>query len=1028
MKTCTCLNVIILAAALLATFPIISARINSRITRDTNSCSKIYTKFSANITSPNYPNAYPESVRCCSRIILNDTKVIFLWFNSFNIEYESSCSYDYIFVLPGKAANQECNDAIVSASTPPQCGKTLPKPFSIQSNVVLIYFRSDDVRDGSNGYQLGYEGELGFESVKLFAREKLRDGSENSYLALNGTRISMVCHTLVALDEISFLWLHNDKPLPLSTSSGFNESQISILSNATASVLTINSMKSENGGIYSCKISTAIQSIQVNLSLSYQKKLPTIPLPTTLAGQTMMITPTTDTTRPTTTFRTTITPTRPKATSQHPSFCSKELREGILWTATIAGSTTTAKCVAPAQGNAYRQCLKSSSELATWGIVDTTQCRTAVFVQLDSMVKNVSLQNEEVKSEVLQELANVTVINTTKPIQAGDMMIANNILEKIARESTVVKSINQLENFLATSNNLLDNRNKEQWEAISAKEPGAAQTMQNLDLFASKFELQDEPELTLTLPNIVMTLANIPPGNLDGITFPSNSTQNQASWWTGNKIKLPAEIFSGQDSDVRVTNFIYKSLNEFLPYSQDSGNANSAIGGNTRIGINSQVLSSAIRNRSVSNLIQPIEIILNRIQETSSRNTTDECVFWEFYDNYKSTGDWSNYGCTKNFSNATTTICHCNHLTHFALLVQLTNSTPDEPTLLSLQLITYIGCGLSVISLAITLIFYIVLWRYFEGKVVIFIHFNVMLNLLISDILIITTFGLSNYFIVCVVSTFVLHITLLSSFSWMLVEGLHAYIKIVRVFSSEVKPWVYCVFAYGLSIVIAVGTLTAVIFSVGIENYIGMQACWLATNPPIILGFIIPVLVMILLNINFLILVLRGHITTVKNAPRKSTEKESNLFRIVLKDMLILLPLLGSGWILGCLLFITDSPVLQFPFAIANSLQGFFLFIFHGVRSEKVKKAWERRRAKQIKLKIDTGRKVYEPSTSQDFPKSQTKSSLAPVSESRGLFAKADKRGKSPKLTRNSVQYQSNNGEKVIVKKKVDHVSINVQG
>ncbi|EDV20699.1 uncharacterized protein TRIADDRAFT_31603, partial [Trichoplax adhaerens] len=121
-------------------------------------CSKIYTKFSANITSPNYPNAYPESVRCCSRIILNDTKVIFLWFNSFNIEYESSCSYDYIFVLPGKAANQECNDAIVSASTPPQCGKTLPKPFSIQSNVVLIYFRSDDVRDGSNGYQLGYEG------------------------------------------------------------------------------------------------------------------------------------------------------------------------------------------------------------------------------------------------------------------------------------------------------------------------------------------------------------------------------------------------------------------------------------------------------------------------------------------------------------------------------------------------------------------------------------------------------------------------------------------------------------------------------------------------------------------------------------------------------------------------------------------------------------------------------------------------------------------------------------------------------
>lgn len=42
-----------------------------------------------------------------------------------------------------------------------------------------------------------------------------------------------------------------------------------------------------------------------------------------------------------------------------------------------------------------------------------------------------------------------------------------------------------------------------------------------------------------------MNLAEVSPDDKNGITFPSNATRLQAPWWTGNKIKLPPSLFSG---------------------------------------------------------------------------------------------------------------------------------------------------------------------------------------------------------------------------------------------------------------------------------------------------------------------------------------------------------------------------------------------------------------------------------------------------------------------------------------------------
>lgn len=62
-------------------------------------------------------------------------------------------------------------------------------------------------------------------------------------------------------------------------------------------------------------------------------------------------------------------------------------------------------------------------------------------------------------------------------------------------------------------------------------------------------------------------------------------------------------------------------------------------------------------------------------------------------------------------------------------------------------------------------------------------------------------FAVGSFFLqpLCTVITFVLHISGLSVFTWMLVEGIQLYSKIVKVFGSEnSKTWIMFVIGYGI--------------------------------------------------------------------------------------------------------------------------------------------------------------------------------------------------------------------------------------
>ena len=68
-------------------------------------------------------------------------------------------------------------------------------------------------------------------------------------------------------------------------------------------------------------------------------------------------------------------------------------------------------------------------------------------------------------------------------------------------------------------------------------------------------------------------------------------------------------------------------------------------------------------------------------------------------------GRWSKEGCETN-SSLTQTVCKCNHLTHFAILL---SARPLKCQQFALQIIGYIGVSLSLVAMAATVVVFIFL-------------------------------------------------------------------------------------------------------------------------------------------------------------------------------------------------------------------------------------------------------------------------------------------------------------------------------
>jgi hypothetical protein len=75
---------------------------------------------------------------------------------------------------------------------------------------------------------------------------------------------------------------------------------------------------------------------------------------------------------------------------------------------------------------------------------------------------------------------------------------------------------------------------------------------------------------------------------------------------------------------------------------------------------------------------------------------------------------WQTDGCTtdRQLSNSTSVICTCEHLTMFTVFFSLTCTNPSQ----ALNILSWIGCGLSIFGLSVTLIMFVVISQCQQAK------------------------------------------------------------------------------------------------------------------------------------------------------------------------------------------------------------------------------------------------------------------------------------------------------------------------
>ncbi|KAH0521634.1 G-protein coupled receptor 126 [Microtus ochrogaster] len=264
-----------------------------------------------------------------------------------------------------------------------------------------------------------------------------------------------------------------------------------------------------------------------------------------------------------------------------------------------------------------------------------------------------------------------------------------------------------------------------------------------------------------------------------------------------------------------------------------------------------------------------------------------------------------------------------------------------------LTFITYVGCGLSAIFSAATLLTYVAfekLRRDYPSKILMNLSSALLfLNLIFLLDGWITSFDVAG---LCTAVAALLHFFLLATFTWMGLEAIHMYIALVKVFNTYIHRYIlkFCIIGWGLpalvvSIILASRKQDEVY---GKESYGKEQDdefCWIQDPVVFYVSCAGYFGIMFFLNIAMFIVVMVQ--ICGRNGKRSNRTLREEVLRN-LRSVVSLTFLLGMTWGFAFFAWGPLNIPFMYLFSIFNSLQGLFIFIFHCAMKENVQKQWRR--------------------------------------------------------------------------------------
>ena len=304
-----------------------------------------------------------------------------------------------------------------------------------------------------------------------------------------------------------------------------------------------------------------------------------------------------------------------------------------------------------------------------------------------------------------------------------------------------------------------------------------------------------------------------------------------------------------------------------------------------------------------------------------------KCVFWN-------SSDWDTEGCRVVNVSGTLVMCECDHLTSFSLLVQVSDFEIEPIHTYVLSIISYVGCSISIIGCILLILTFVMFGRLLKICRNV-IHINLAIAITISNGLFISADAVHMYSSLCLTVSIAMLYTYLASFFWMLVEGIHVYLMIVKVFKSPNMLKVYLVL--GWVVPAAIVAIAGLKFHV---NFTRDDFCWISTEGNVIWVFVGPVLLIVIVNSIVLV--------TALSTSYKMAIAESDFLKLqqIARLTMLLMPIFGLTWLFGLLAINKQLIIFQYIFTIINSLQGVYIFVCYCLLNNEVKQEYERIRRK----------------------------------------------------------------------------------
>ncbi|XP_010840259.1 PREDICTED: probable G-protein coupled receptor 128 [Bison bison bison] len=382
----------------------------------------------------------------------------------------------------------------------------------------------------------------------------------------------------------------------------------------------------------------------------------------------------------------------------------------------------------------------------------------------------------------------------------------------------------------------------------------------------------------------------------------------------------------------------------------------------------SQKIVSSKTDENVEDQSASVEMVFNpRYNRTEFQLHSYACVYWNF-----SMKDWDTHGCHKQEGTDGFLHCHCNHTTNFAVLMSFKKKYKYPE---SLDVFSTFGCALSIVGLALTIIFQIGTRKVRKTSVT-WVLVSLCVSMLIFNLFFVFGIENSNKNIKtsnsetnntdlssnvmlrqdtvvisnpkCTAIAILLHYFGLATFVWMGLSAAQLYFLLIRTMKPLPQHFILfnSLIGWGVPAIVVALTVGIICSQNGNNSqweldYRQEEICWLATQgssgliaSPLLWSFIVPVTLIIISNIvMFIIIVVK--VLWKNNQNLTSTKKVSSLKKIL--STLSVAVVFGITWILAYFM-LTDNDdirlIFSYIFCVFNTTQGLQIFILYTVRTK----------------------------------------------------------------------------------------------